>query len=555
MSNNRILLPSMILAAATLMTVMFSSCQINDPTKDLKVIVKTIERDNMVSVTLNDVVSKGVVTTDVNILIQGADAGKVTDEVNNKKTSFLVKNGFLSFAIQNGTAISASSPVKLILKITSADYLSVDYPVTITTTGTQAISVSMVKKAQATQAGVEQAAFPAAGNSDNSGKTTAAVAVQTTQGSQVTIPQGTTLKDASGNALTGQINVATTVYYPQAAQLIPQGVQKTNTQSAIPMLSLSVAVTDNSGKVANGVGGNIFVPVDNNFKNPETGASFNPGDVLKMGYVDPTTGQVVYTGESQYYAAYSGSIVQSGKKTTAFSPGWLVTLQSLTQNIPAFASLQAYYISTIKQAEIHMGSTFNTWDFNKAPIELVVDYIGSSYFTGMFTERYNVNDIAFSKSLTITTAASKAYLRIAGNDDIRLSNVVALAAGSNAIEYKAPTDVRVYDILVNGKCPDNNTKEIIPGGTVVSVYNATGTSILSTITLNANGEARLYLEKKTGSYKVRSTYNSKLYEANLTVDANGVPVISGSDVQVIKVDASVSPIVLQYCILTREACN
>jgi hypothetical protein len=553
MSKYKILFPSLILAAATLMTVMFSSCQINDPTKGLKVIVKTIERDNMVSVTLNDVVTGGVVTSDVTINIQGADAGKVTDEVNNKKTSFAVKYGFLSFAIENGTTISAAVPVKLILKITSANYLDVTYPITITSTGTQSFAVTMVKKADMTQAGIEQATFPAAANSDNSGKTTTAVAVQTTQGSQVSIPQGTTLKDASGSALTGTINVAATVYYPEAAKLIPQGVQTSGTTSAYPMMSMSVAVTDQSGKVANSVSGNIFVPVDANFKNPETGASFNPGDVLKMGYVDPGTGQVVYTGESQYVSSYSSSVVPSGKKTAAVSPGWLVPLRSLTNNL-SFMTLVAYYIANSQTAQITLGSGFNTWDFNKAPVELMIDYIGGSGFSGMFMDQFTVSSIGFSKSLVIITAASKAYIRIRGNDALRLSNVVALKAGANVIDYKALSDVRIYDVTVTGKCPDDNTKEIIPGGTVVSVYNETGATILSTISLNSGGEAQLYLQK-AGKYKIRSTYNGKLYEADLVVDANGAPVISGSDVQVIKVDTSVNPIVLQYCILTREACN
>ena len=81
-----------------------------------------------------------------------------------------------------------------------------------------------------------------------------------------------------------------------------------------------------------------------------------------------------------------------------------------------------------------------------------------------------------------------------------------------------------------------------------------GNRILGNITLSNTGEARLFL-RKAGNYVVSSRYNGKDYQATLAVDANGVPVISGADIQVIRVDATVSPIVLQYYLLTTDACN
>ena len=223
MAQSRIIRSSWIVAAAAIAMVLISGCQINDPTKDLKVIVNTVTRDNTVSVTLNDVKTGGVAASIVKVEIQGADAGKVTDEVNNTVTSFTVNHGFFTFAIRNGTSITAASPVNLMLKITSAGYVDVTYPITITKTGPQVVVVNMVKKTDMAAAGIEQTSTPTAVSSDNTGKTTAPIAVQTTAGSQVTIPQGTILKDASGSALTGKLTVATTVFYPKAAALIPPG--------------------------------------------------------------------------------------------------------------------------------------------------------------------------------------------------------------------------------------------------------------------------------------------------------------------------------------------
>ncbi len=566
MTKSRISFPSRvsarvsarIVAAAAITIFLISGCQINDPTKDLKVIVNTITRDNTVSVTLNDVVTGGVASSIVTVAIQGQDAGKVTDEVNNKLTSATVNHGFLTFAIQNGTTFSVASPVKLILKITSAAYMSVDYPITITSGGPQVFVVNMVKKTDMAAAGIEQTSTPTAVSSDNTGKTTAPIAVQTTAGSQVTIPQGTILKDASGSALTGKLTVATTVFYPKAAGLIPQGVVTNGTTTSNTLLSLSVTVTDPSGKVASPVGSQVFIPVDNTFKNPLTGASFVLGDKLQMGYTDPATGQLVKTGEAQYVSVASPKISNSVKQVAINIVGWSAFLNIQIPGNTSFNFFQQYQSTS---STITLGASFNTWDFTKAPIELVVND-GITPF-GFYGEVSSVRDIGYSKSFTYLPFAAGyvkyAYLRVAGNDDIRLSAMKSLSSGTNAIEYQAPADVRIYDVLVKGKCPNDATKEIIPGGTVVTIsdesgYQYMGNRILGNITLSNTGEARLFL-RKAGNYVVSSRYNGKDYQATLAVDANGVPVISGADIQVIRVDATVSPIVLQYYLLTTDACN
>ncbi len=561
MTQSRISFSSRIAAAAAITLFLISGCQINDPTKDLKVIVNTITRDNTVSVTLNDVLTGGVPSSIVTVAITGQDAGKVTDEVNNKLTSVTVNHGFLTFAIQNGTTFSAASPVKLILKITSAAYMNVDYPITITSGGPQVFVVNMVKKTDMATAGIEQTSTPTAVSSDNTGKTTAPIAVQTTAGSQVTIPQGTILKDASGSALSGKLTVATTVFYPKAAALIPQGVVTTGTTSSNTLLSLSVTVTDPSGKVASPAGSQIFIPVDNTVKNPLTGASFVLGDKLQMGYTDPATGQLVKTGEAQYVSVtsskISNSVKQVGLALGGFTSIWPSIPLNLLSNTANYfnASINFFQDYQIISATITLAASFNSWDFTKAPMELVVNSVYVPY--GVMGDVYSVGGIGYSKSINIypgITLNKNAYLRVAGNDDVRLSATKLLVTSSNVMEYVAPANVRVYDVLVKGKCPNDGTKEIVPRGTVVTVYDETGYQIMGNITLNNTGEARLFL-RQAGKYTVRSSYNDVDYEATLTVDASGVPVISGADIQVIRVDATVSPIVLQYYLLTTDACN
>lgn len=541
--------PSTILAAAAMVIVLLSSCEVNDPTKDLKVIVNAITRDNTVSVTLNDVLTGTVPSSIVTVAIQGQDADKVTDEVNKKLTSATVNHGFLTFAIQNGTTISAASPVKLILKITSAAYMSVDYPITITSGGRQVFVVNMVKKTDMAAAGIEQTSTPTEVSSDNTGKTTAPIAVQTAGGSQISIPQGTILKDASGSALTGKLTVASTVFYPKAAEFIPHGVVTTGTTGFVSLVSLSVTVTDPSGKVANPVGSQVFIPVDTTIKNPSTGASFVLGDKLKMGYTDLATGLPVQTGEVQYVSFTSSKTTNSVKQVAASSWGFLLNFQDNSFLGGGAALIFSQHPSTI--CTITLGTSFNAWNFDKAPMELALSSIGPY---GTIGDVYSVEGIGFSKSMSTFWVGRTVYLRVQGNEDIRLSATKVLTPGTIVMEYVAPANIRVYDVLVKGKCPNDGSKEIIPRGTVVTVYDETGHQIMGNITLSNTGEARLYLQK-AGVYLVRSKYNNVDYEATLTVDASGVPVISGADIQVIKVDANVFPIVLQYYLLTTDACN
>jgi hypothetical protein len=490
----------------------------------------------------------------------------VTDEVNNTVTSFTVNYGFFIFAIRNGTSISAASPVKLMLKITSAAYMDITYPITITSTGPQVVVVNMVKKTDMAAAGIEQTTAPTVVTSDNTGKTMAPIAVQTAMGSQITIPQGTVLKDASGSALTGKLTVASTVYYLPASGLIPQGTVSTGTTIACPMLSVLVNVTDALGKVASPTGCSIFVPVDNTLKNPVTGAPFALGDKLQLGYTDPVTGQVVFTGETQYTAA-TLSKTSNPAKYFGKNPGFNLNINGNTILNGAVVSVSTVgYSSTLAlPITISTGANFLTWNFDAAPIELVyglgnlpVGQAGSVDYSG-WVPTYSIHYNLFKSRQTygpidLTGGVSCAYFRIPGNDAIRLSDAVLLQGGDNVIEYKAPANVRIYDVKVVGKCPNKGWMEIIPIGTVITVYDSTGTKILSNITLSQTGEARLYLQR-AGNYIVRSRYNNKDYEASLVVDANGVPVISGASVEVIRVNAKVTPIVLQYYLLTTDACN
>ena len=110
-------------------------------------------------------------------------------------------------------------------------------------------------------------------------------------------------------------------------------------------------------------------------------------------------------------------------------------------------------------AGVELGKSFKNWDFSMSPIELVYGVGLPSLDRAMYSTL-----TAYEQSVSIECPpfTTKAYLRVPGNDSLRLSDVVVLHPVSNPIEYKAPANVRTYDVKVVGKCPNNTLMWIIP---------------------------------------------------------------------------------------------
>lgn len=545
--NKRIITVFALFALCISMVFVYTSCDIKNPTEGLAVIVSTIERQTLIGVNISD--PNGInVTSKLNVQFTGKDADKVIDEVNNKMTAVATSNGNFVFAIKDGTVITESAPVKLVLQIRSAnkDYLDVDYPVTLTKTGNLTFNVKMVKTSAASSAGVDQSKTNNAGTTDQTGKVTTPVSVTTTSGTTVTIPQGTVLKDNSGNPLTGNLSVSMTTYTPQASTLLPTSTIKVNNQSYSSVMGFSMQVTDQTGKVASSVGGSnsgVLVPM-NNATNPSTNQSFKAGDKLDIIYMDEN-GSPQVAGQATVQAKSSPALRKIAPENfykTAADNLYLVV------NILFRAGVLYNFSVSYTPSPVSFDFGEN-WLQSRVLLELVLSRASDNKVTDTWT--------IWSRNLQVDLKSGndKAVVKIAGSPievSPKLENISTTSLNSMPVSFQGLT---YYDIFVQGKCPNEtptNPKRINPN-IYISITRNDGVSF-GWIQLS-DGRGGTYLTD--GTYTVSATYKGVSYSATAVVSNGSVNIRSEGNVQA-RTDTPANTqgtVHLWYYIITEEACN
>lgn len=328
--------------ALTVSSLLTTSCDIKNPTEGLMVIANTIARQTTVVVNISDPDGLNI-SSPITVKFAGPDSAKVIDEVNNKITMRSTTDGSFAFSIKDGTVISESSPVRLVLqcRANNNDYLDVDCPVILNSTGSQSIYVKMIKKTALKDAGVEQVSTTTGGTTNSTtGAVLTPVTVSTPSWTQVTIPTGSVLKDASGNPLTGQINVSVTTYSQRAVSLLPSHNVTLNNSSMRSAMSFAVEVSDQNGRTAASLGSTnaqITLPLGST-TNPSTGTSFQAGDEGEFYFVD-ANGNPHSLGKARVGTGASASFMH--KSSVAFLEGASVTLDFSKITDPSILSALA----------------------------------------------------------------------------------------------------------------------------------------------------------------------------------------------------------------------
>lgn len=236
---------------------------------------------------------------------QGNLAGNIEDLAGNRTNTFDVTGGLLAFSV----AEQARLPVQLIVVAQAQGFVSSSLPVKVTHDGHQALTLRMVGIATP-PAGVT-VARDTRGQADHNGMVTQAVVVETapdpiTRGAaSVMVTPGTTVRSASGTALTGSLT--TTVVYQnnqnvESLDTFPGGFTVTlakneNGQSEENVVFLSggfvaVYITDTQGNRA----ATFSQPIDMTAQipgktiNPDTRQPVANGDQIPIWSYDINTG-------------------------------------------------------------------------------------------------------------------------------------------------------------------------------------------------------------------------------------------------------------------------
>ncbi|MGE5499038.1 MAG: hypothetical protein ACM3Q2_13235 [Syntrophothermus sp.] len=539
-----IVLPVIILG------IIAAGCDIKSPTEGLPIIVKTIARQTTVSVNITDA-SGAIITAPLVAKFTGRDADKVIDEVNLAITQQSTTSGSLLFCIKDNVQISSSSPVTLLLKISSAnnDYLAVSYPVTITSTGYSQISVKMVPMTQLQSKGIDNVVKAGAGTASASGAVTSPVSITTNSGSVVTIPAGSVLKDASGSPLSGSLTVNTTIYSAGASSLIPVSRTMPDNSMFYPLAAASVQVTDASGRSASqssGTPASVFVPAGNAV-NPLTGAPYQAGDKAEV-YTADAQGNLTKVAD---VTASSGSPSMSAGRGGVFTDG---TAAGLGFPSPLSLNQQSFLGNFVRPAAPPHG----TWNFTTSGFTSA--YQGTFKFyvvqNGQLTALSQTSNSYLNFRTTGLPAGVDTVAICYGNTKLELAPRAVIAAdaknGTTTFDLSS-INLTTYTVFIQGKCPSespSNPKRISP---TITVHMAKGGMYMGDLNIE-DGYGVVMLPK--GLYTMSATYKGTTYSVNVTVDGSSVDIGTSSNVEKMKfLTQSGDTVLIGYYIITTEACN
>ncbi len=313
----------------------FTNCdfsKLNNPADDLDIRVKSIARETLVSVEIIDAKTGELVNNQVNIEFSGIDQGTVISTINEPMSNVIIDKGLLLFAIQDGIMPSNDNPIKLNILCSSNQHLPTSKPIKIYHDGMNTFSITLTNlnntpqgvktnietKGSTGSSGTSQDIVVSSGEEAGSGA-----------GASIQIKQGTKLKDANGNILTGQVQTRVTYFSPleqQSLSAFPGGfvVELDDGREGVFVTAGFVAVDITVGgiEVEQFEGGEVKVQIDipSGTINPITGVEVKAGDEVPVYSYDEDNGRWDFE---------NNVTVPSGKSLAKGKNGHTVTIENL----------------------------------------------------------------------------------------------------------------------------------------------------------------------------------------------------------------------------------
>jgi hypothetical protein len=297
--------------AVAFFAVIYSSCDITNPTTNLAVIFNTLSISTNASVSFVDAATGVPIGSSsnsvlVNVNFTGPGASQIVSSLDESISSISTKFGLAVFGVSSSFTPTAQNPVIVTLVASSSGYQTTSYPINIQSTGDNFYTIHMIK-ISAPPAGTSTAlSTPVPTNS--SGTTTATTTVttstETTSGGSagLTINSGTSVTDANGKSVTGTLTANVTYFSgtnASATGALPTGLSvgvinqdgSTSQGSIQPAAFASFTLTNQSGQLAT----NFSSPVTMTFTvsgstiNPLTNAAIANGDTVPIYSFDQTS--------------------------------------------------------------------------------------------------------------------------------------------------------------------------------------------------------------------------------------------------------------------------
>ncbi len=247
----------------------------------------------------------------VTVKITGDFSSAVTEISGQTAASYQSDKGFLTLALKKNLVPSSSAPVKLNINAEATGYLPAYLTIELIGETHASYQIKMVEVSNL-PSGVANSVNTSA-NAAN-GSVTSTVNVQTnpvglsSTKASLSIPQSVVLKDASGNALNGALNVsltyfnssdsATVDYFPGGGLMC--NLEKNGTSNSTMLYSagfINIDITDASGRKAATVENgsvNTYIEIPQGTYNPLTNTNAAAGDSIPLLSYNENSGKWVF---------------------------------------------------------------------------------------------------------------------------------------------------------------------------------------------------------------------------------------------------------------------
>ncbi len=503
-------------ALAAVFVTVYTSCNITNPIDNIALVFNTLSINTTASVNFVDAATGESIASAVNVSFTGPGANQIVTTLDEPITSASTQSGALEFGVSSNVTPSSQSPVKVTLVAGSSGYQTTSYPMTITSAGSHPVTIAMVKTSAPPQG--TSTAPPTPIQTGSGGQTSTTTTVQTTAeattggSAEITVPSGTTIKDANGNPLSGSLTVNVTYF--------------SNNQSANGALptGLSVTATNQDGSTGSGfaqaAGFATFTISNQNgqlaksFSTPVTLSFTVPGSTI-----NPSTNAQIKNGDSVPVYSFDET-----SQTWKFETNGTAAGPNANGNFSI--AFQASHLSSWMAAWIASGAQTCTGNYTLningsysslklklrlAETTLLVEYVngGQNSFT--------FNNLTVPKGVPMTV---EAYTQLQCPEALAGSVTVPDLCATNTINLDISqsgyTDVAVN---VTAFCPHLDPPlQIKPNGYDIYVIRTCTGEKVDLGRLN-NGQITLHRLKLGETYTFAIYYKTTLYTEQHTIDS------------------------------------
>jgi hypothetical protein len=282
------------------------------------------------------------VLSDVTVTLRD-EAGRLLNNTRDgsgkAKSTFTVKQGVLAFAVEK-----PYFPMVVVVVAEADGYIGASAKVRLTQAGTSSFEVNLPNISSppaGTAVAVQQI-----GTADASGRLTAAASLSTpaesTSGgtASVSIPAGTVIRTASGEALTGALT-ATAMYFNNSAdtslEAFPGGFGLREDLALVTGGFSAVVIRDAAGRVASTFSQEfeVAITVPGTTRNPKTGEQVRAGESLSFYSYSETAGVWKTEGATTLEAGTGGNFIarKMVNHLSYFSTAWEQAACGTSRNI------------------------------------------------------------------------------------------------------------------------------------------------------------------------------------------------------------------------------